>query len=121
MHDEDDTSEHREPFLRERQPGRMQLSDCIRFMKFRKSVNMHMKNHQECTPIYPISRNDGIFFVSSNKHPVAITVILSELTGCATLFLFKEAVKIGDIIKPAIVGNLCNRFGGINQQAGSVS
>lgn len=47
-------------------------------------------------------------------HPVKVG---SEFGWCTPLFLPEDAVKVGDVVKPAFVANLRNTFAGLYQHA----
>ena len=55
-----------------------------------------------------------------NKNPCSGEAF-PEIFRRAVFLLFKNAVEVGDIIKPAVVGNFGNRLRGIDKHAGSMS
>ena len=52
------------------------------------------------------------------KYPgTRARIALPEIFGCSAFFLFEDAVKIGNVIKPAVVSDFCNRLRSIDQHS----
>src|SRR5882757_11172073 len=56
-----------------------------------------------------------------NKYPRSRIEIFPEFLGGTGLFLLEDPVEIRNIIKAAIVGDLCNRMGRIDQHPGGMT
>jgi hypothetical protein len=52
--------------------------------------------------------------VKLNEDAATCAVTFFEFFWCAAFFLFEDAVKIGNIIKTTVIGNLRNAVGSIN-------
>ena len=56
-----------------------------------------------------------------DKHLASTRKTFTERFGCASLFLFKDPVEVGNIIEAAVVGNLGDGMRGVDQHPGSMS
>ena len=53
------------------------------------------------------------------KHPGA-GVILAKLRWGAAVLFSKYTVKVGEVVKSAVKGNLCHGLGGVDEEAGGM-